>query len=567
MTTNAITGAERKLTKIFCSDYTFIVPPYQRPYAWTTEEAKELFDDLLSFYQDDNLEPYFLGSIVLIKEGDTSKHLVIDGQQRLTTLSILISCLASKIDPVVKHEYISYLVEPGKDSEDIPEHPRIYLREKDQEFFYKYIQKGLIDELIELDPTQLQNESQRNIYNNTKVLLERISKTFGSDKVAVKKYAKYMIQNCFLVTVTTYNQNTANRVFSVLNTRGLDLLPTDIIKADLCENLPGDKVEALTNKWESLEDFIGRDGLKDLMGHIRMIYAKSKAKKELLVEYREHIKPRIHDPLKYVTDVLDILVECYHILTNSSYRSTENAAEINSLINWLRAIENTDWMPVALMFLEQKKNDSSYILWFMKKLERLSAYIYLSSKDINQRIDRYKEIITEMESYHSLNNPLKTIELSDKEKEEFKALINDDIYRNGNKGLPVRKCGYLLLRLDSFISDKAAKYTRSILTIEHILPQTVSDNSEWAKKWPDIEVRDYWLHKLANLVPLTIRRNISASNYDFETKKRKYFCGTDSVTTYTLTQQVVTSEEWTPEIVSKRQLELVNKLIDEWNLS
>ena len=186
MTTNAITGAERKLTKIFCSDYTFIVPPYQRPYAWTTEEAKELFDDLLSFYQDDNQEPYFLGSIVLIKEGDTSKHLVIDGQQRLTTLSILISCLASKIDPVVKHEYISYLVEPGKDSEDIPEHPRIYLREKDQEFFYKYIQKGLIDELIELDPTQLQNESQRNIYNNTKVLLERISKTFGSDKVAVK---------------------------------------------------------------------------------------------------------------------------------------------------------------------------------------------------------------------------------------------------------------------------------------------------------------------------------------------------------------------------------------------
>lgn len=567
MTSNTITGVERKLAKIFCADYTFIVPPYQRPYAWTTEEANELFDDLLSFYQDNDKEPYFLGSIVLIKDGDTTKHLVIDGQQRLTTLSILISCLASKVDPNIKHEYLGYLVEPGKDSEDIPEHPRIYLREKDQAFFNKHIQKGSIEELIKTDPAQLQNESQRNIYNNTIALIDRINKKLGDDKDEVKAYAKYMINNCFLVTVTTYNQNTANRVFSVLNTRGLDLLPTDIIKADLCENLSEEKVEDLTKKWESLEDFIGRDGLKDLMGHIRMIYAKSKAKKELLVEYHEHIKPRIQDPSKYVTDVLDPLVECYNIVKNSAYRSTENALEINSLIKWLRDIENTDWMPVALMFLEQKRNDSTYVLWFMKKLERLSAYIYLSSKDINQRIDRYKDIISEMEGDHSMKNPLKTIELNVEEKEEFKTLINDDIYRNGNKGLPVRKCGYLLLRLDSFISDKAAEYTRSILTIEHILPQTVKENTEWAVKWPDKDVRDNWLLKLANLVPLTIRRNISASNFDFDTKKTKYFRGTDSVTTYTLTQQVVMLKEWTPDIVANRQTELTNKITDKWELN
>lgn len=92
-----IKGAEYPLAKIFSSDFDYEIPSFQRPYAWTEEEAGDLFDDLYDFYINEaEDEQYFLGSIVLVKEDDKPPAEVIDGQQRLTTLTILLSAITSK---------------------------------------------------------------------------------------------------------------------------------------------------------------------------------------------------------------------------------------------------------------------------------------------------------------------------------------------------------------------------------------------------------------------------------------------------------------------------------------
>lgn len=94
----AIHAIEKVLFKVFSNDFAFSIPAYQRPYAWTREQASELLADLLSFIGDDstdipNLSPYFLGSIVLIKTENVAEADVVDGQQRLTTITILLSVL------------------------------------------------------------------------------------------------------------------------------------------------------------------------------------------------------------------------------------------------------------------------------------------------------------------------------------------------------------------------------------------------------------------------------------------------------------------------------------------
>ena len=88
-----ITARERNLNAVFSDDYVFTIPIYQRPYAWTPEQVNELLDDLLNAMQTDRTSPYFLGSVVLIKTDDDSSSEVVDGQQRLTTLSILLCVL------------------------------------------------------------------------------------------------------------------------------------------------------------------------------------------------------------------------------------------------------------------------------------------------------------------------------------------------------------------------------------------------------------------------------------------------------------------------------------------
>ena len=116
------------------------------------------------------------------------------------------------------------------------------------------------------------------------------------------------------------------------------------------------------------------------------------------------------------------------------------------------------------------------------------------------------------------------------------------------------------------MADGAASYEPSILTIEHVLPQTVSEGSEWEKLWPDPESRLAWVHKLANLVPLNKRRNSAAQNYDFETKKTAYFKGRDNVSSYALTSQVLHAPEWTPEVLIERQQTLMDVLSENWRL-
>lgn len=93
-----IKGSEFPLAKIFSSDFDYNIPSFQRPYSWTEDQTRELFNDLHDFYvEESSEEQYFLGSIVLVKEDDKPHSEVIDGQQRLTTLTILLAALTSRL--------------------------------------------------------------------------------------------------------------------------------------------------------------------------------------------------------------------------------------------------------------------------------------------------------------------------------------------------------------------------------------------------------------------------------------------------------------------------------------
>ena len=556
-----ISGAEYPLAKIFSSDFNYIIPSYQRPYAWTIDQASELFDDLYDFFLREPEDTYFLGSIVLIKDEGKPASEVIDGQQRLTTLTILLSSLGYMASGIYKDSLRKYICEPGDEIEQLAPKPRISLRERDKTFFADYVQSMQLEALLQLDSAQLSNESQRNIQANASLLLNRIQNAVTKDSDFIKKFASFLVLRCFLVVVSTPSQQSAFRVFSVLNSRGLDLLPTDIIKSDVIGNIIQSKQDEFTDKWEDLEVQTGRNGFAELFGHIRMIYAKAKAKRTLLEEFKEHVLSASVSSENLVTDVIEPYAEAYLAAKNCQFVSTANAADINSLLKWLNRIDNSDWLPPAILFLAQKRNEPEYVLWFFKKLERLAAFMHICGKNVNERVQRYATVIEALQKPHSLQSPIDTIELTGEEKTEMYAGLNGKIY-----SLTARRRNYLILRLDAFLSDAAATYDPSVLTIEHVLPQTVGDNSEWAQTWPDPEVRNEWIHRIANLVPLTQKRNSQAQNYDFNKKKTAYFGGKQGISSYVLTTQVLNTPEWSPEVMKSRQENLLGVLVDKWGL-
>ena len=559
---NKITGKEYPLSKIFSADFEYHIPGYQRPYAWTEEETGILFDDLYEFFQTEAVDNYFLGSIVLIKDENKPHADVIDGQQRLTTLSILFSVMANSFHTeAYRNNCKKYLQEEGNILEGIAAQPRIFLRDWDQDFFSKYIQDIQLDALVQIDPVTLDTEAKRHIQKNCTVLREKFSEVFN-DENDLLKFTQFILTRCFLVVVSTPNQESAFRVFSVMNSRGLDLLPTDIIKSMTIGKLPKDEEQKYTEKWEELENLTGRDGFNEVFTHTRTIFAKERPKKNLLDEFKEYVIKQT-SPKSLVDEYLSPYTEAYVCLKNCDFSSTQNAEEINELLLWLNKTNNHDWMPPAIKFLTDHKNDSVYILWFIRKLERLASYLLVTAKDVNQRMERYKWILVEMESRpdNNLTAPLENIELTDWEKQQFIDALNGEIY-----SMTAKRRNYIIQRLDSFLSDGGATYNTKLFTIEHVLPQHPSADSEWMKLWPDTQTQRFWLNKIANLVPLTRQRNSAAQNYDFNTKKIKYFQSKNGTSSYTLTTQVINIAAWTPEVVEARQKDLEEIFISKWDL-
>lgn len=558
-----ITGKEYPLSKIFSSDFEYHIPGYQRPYSWTKEETGLLFDDLYNFFQEEKSDNYFLGNIVLIKEEQKRYAEVIDGQQRLTTLSILFSAMADAFgDSECKSDCKAYLCEKGKALEGIEAKPRVFLRDADHPFFYKYIQNVQLDALVALDPVTLDTEAKKHIRENCALLREKLKDIFLDDKQRLE-FTQFLLTRCYLVVVSTPSQESAFRIFTVMNSRGLDLLPTDIIKSTVIGNLPKEKQQEYTEKWEGLEELTGRDGFNEVFTHTRTIFVKERQKKTLREEFEEYILKTV-SPKRLIDDYLVPYTNAYVQLKNCEFTATHHADEVNGLLFWLNKTNNSDWMPPAIKFLAEHPNDSEYVLWFIRKLERLASYLLVTAQDVNHRVDRYKWLLVEMEGRpdSTLTSPLRNIELTDGEKEHFRQTLDGEIYT-----MTAQRRNYIIQRLDSFMSDGGASYNQKLFTIEHVLPQHPPVHGSWPELWPDEQERMYWLNRIANLVPLTRQRNSAAQNYGFTTKKEKYFQSKGGTSSYVLTTQVINEPKWTPDVVKKRQETLNEVFAEKWELS
>lgn len=426
----------------------------------------------------------------------------------------------------------------------------------------KYIQNVQLDALVALDPVTLDTEAKKHIRENCALLREKLKDIFLDDKQRLE-FTQFLLTRCYLVVVSTPSQESAFRIFTVMNSRGLDLLPTDIIKSTVIGNLPKEKQQEYTEKWEGLEELTGRDGFNEVFTHTRTIFVKERQKKTLREEFEEYILKTV-SPKRLIDDYLVPYTNAYVQLKNCEFTATHHADEVNGLLFWLNKTNNSDWMPPAIKFLAEHPNDSEYVLWFIRKLERLASYLLVTAQDVNHRVDRYKWLLVEMEGRpdSTLTSPLRNIELTDWEKEHFRQTLDGEIYT-----MTAQRRNYIIQRLDSFMSDGGASYNQKLFTIEHVLPQHPPVHGSWPELWPDEQERMYWLNRIANLVPLTRQRNSAAQNYGFTTKKEKYFQSKGGTSSYVLTTQVINEPKWTPDVVKKRQETLNEVFAEKWELS
>lgn len=553
---DTIHASEKPLLKVFCDDYAFRIPAYQRPYSWDDEQVGQLLDDLVGAIDSDDPAtntPYFLGSIVLIKHPDKREADVVDGQQRLTTLTIMFAVLrdlAAKDRSKKVHKYICQEGDPFAGAKD---QFRLTLRPRDAEFFEKWVQK---EGATQTGPGDVElSDSQENMIGNTHFLLDQLAAMSEPQR---DKLTAFMIQRCFLVVVEASNRKSAYRIFSVMNDRGLDLSPTDILKADVIGALPEAQREDYTEKWEDLEELLGRANFENLFGHIRMIHRRQKMRGTLEEEFRQFVAPEKR-PAAFIDDQLEPMAEAYLAIADRKYSGTSHVDQINRRLKHLGRLDNMDWEAPAVLFMSKNSGSSDKILKFLTDLDRLAYGQFIWRANVNERVLRYGRLIKAIEDGDDLYAAKSSLQLSKDEIAKFSAELDGNVYEMTRIRLP------LLLRLDEAISSGGADYDLKIITVEHVLPQNPKKDSNWLKHFKSDDVRSKWVHRLANLTLLDRRKNTSAGNFDFDDKKSKYFLVKGS-TPFAITSQVNAEKKWTPDVLERRQEALLDTLKELWRL-
>jgi len=589
MTTNMtsdISAEELTLKKVFSEDYFYKIPEFQRPFSWEKENFEQLIEDLIDAYQANlpdqpglnseqqnilseikSFEPYFLGSIILLSEDfhthEPSDYDVVDGQQRLISLSILFAVIRDlSRDGDLK---LQKKLKQKKDEVDgIPEKPRMELRPNKTEKtnYKKYIlQESGTLEYLKSDGKKLNYPSLR-----MKEACDVFRGNLEEEDISLKPFASYLSRKVLMVTVKTNTVSSAFRLFNVINDRGMPLSAADLLKSQNLRDIPEDERDKYTQTWEGLEEDLNIDTVETLINLIRSIKVKDKARRSIQDEFRDRVfaeEPGFRG--KPFINFLDREAEIYREKIDSASLDSRDPSK-NAYFFTLMKIMNQylpdeQWMAGFVKFCMGFEADSEKTLRFLKNLEKVLAVKWLSGSSRNDRLQAIYSVIGEIEEANSLEGLLDS-EIFTKEisysKDEFEAGLDQrTFYRSGR----YQKAKYLLLRLDMERRDLMnvkLEYVGDI-HVEHILPNTPEDEY-WTSRFNE-DQQHLWKHKLGNLTLLNDRKNYSVSNNPFPKKVKEYFLKKSD---FAVTEELRGYDNWNLDNLKKRHNELIDEAKELW---
>ena len=264
----------------------------------------------------------------------------------------------------------------------------------------------------------------------------------------------------------------------------------------------------------------------------------------------------------FVSDILEPASDAFTFVIGLDAHSETLRRGSSRAVRSLGRIDNKDWIPPALLRIWKcPPTDHTGVTRFIVDLERVAYFLFVTRADVNERIARFAAIMDEDYEPRAGREPSELgMSLTDPEQYAFMRVLTGPLY-------PItRVCKPVLQRLDEALSSGGASYDE-LVSIEHVLPQTVDEGSEWATMFPTEEMRNEWTHRLANLVFLTHRINARASNWSFERKKKEYFGSSDGSSPFVITQGVLQTDQWTPAHLEARQRQLLLRLCQVWRLN
>ncbi|OIJ20900.1 hypothetical protein BKP45_07785 [Anaerobacillus alkalidiazotrophicus] len=557
MTKNEIDAKKSNINTIF-SDFWFVVPEYQRAYVWDNDQVNELLDDLWFAFENKKDSEYFLGSLVLknLNNNNFNEYEILDGQQRLTTLFLLMGVIRDSVTNNLLVDFCSKnIYQEENPFAGVPARKRIVykIRGEVDEFINTYIKiADGTKKVTELE--EISKESDHLTIKNMANSIVVLSQFFDmKNEAEITEFAQFLFKKVVFIYVSTENREDAFRLFTILNNRGLPLTSSDILKSINIGAIEDENESNLYAKsWEEMEGQLD-DEFDRFLSFVRTIIVKDKARSNLLDEFEEKIYGKhLLEKGKPTIDLLKKYKLYYDKLLN--FETSEITNEYKNLITiMLIGLPSRDWIPP--LFYYYAKYGKEHLTAFLKRLENKFTGDWITQLTPTQRIENMNKILKQIESTPNPEELVRNDELFTIDKEYLRQILSRNVYGR-------RFARYILLKYEFLISDHTVHLSDyKTISVEHIMPQNPKHDSTWVQVFTE-EERKEWVHKLGNLTLISMKKNTQLNNLDFVEKKKRYlekridvFSGSKIF--------IQTSDDWKIDTIKNRQLEMIGKLVND----
>ena len=531
------------------------VPAWQRSYSWTTEAIEAFWQDLVAFdaiYPGDNItgEEYFLGSIVIVT--GSAKNLILDGQQRLATATILLAALRDgrrgyNSDAAVRlqNKYISDFNDATSQTAY-----NLTLNIYDREFFRTTIQDAATSGSVP-QATLKSHGLIRKAFEYFKERVTAQAEEAGGGEAGFKRnlrLSQVLCDNMSVVVVSTTDEDNAASVFETLNDRGIGLSTTDLLRNLLLRRAPDTTTrERIVESWQVVLSMNDDASVEEFLRHYwvsnrgdvkaRKLYREIKGKilaenidsltfsKDLensSLTYRDIVKARETDPIlrRHLESIAALNAKALYPVLLAGYAVTDRENPIDDL----RSLANA----LLTMFVR-------YNVIGGRETTVMESVLYKTAADLRESKD--------------FNKAIASLAAISPSAEEFVA-------RFTKVSVPrIATARYLLAEI-----EYAMRKTKELdvggsdrVHLEHIYPQTPS-----GAKWTNHNTA---INRLGNHTLLGSRLNTSIKNADFPTKREKGYAKSD----FALTKELLEVEDWDFAAIEERQRRLGQYVFDIWH--
>ncbi len=500
-------AAEAKIQRILQKDQQFLVPHFQRPYSWREREWRVLWEDILELLGEDNPEPHFLGSIVTapartVPEG-VEKRLLIDGQQRLTTIVLLLAIIRARAtaarDTKLADRILDFIVNRHEEGTD-----RYRLLPTQAETVADSDRDALIAIIDGREHTSMSGIQEAHTYFSQKLA--------RSDAPSLDALQKVITGKLTLVSIVLDEKDNPHRIFESLNGKGRPLSQADLIRNYFFMRLQPPQHEAVYRAlWQPMQRRLGEDKLTEFVRHYLMQFGQAVKESDIYSTLKSRVDNSDREPRAHLED-LARFAEHYEVLLHPEKAPT---AAIRKRLGRLQRFEVTVAYPFLLpvyadftgkaITAEQLCGVLDVVETYVVRrfvcavptsgLNKVFPALYQQVKKRPEVVEATKALLAERGCPHD---------------DEFRdRLENARLYGSGERR---DKTQIILGRLEAALGHKEQVDT-STLTVEHVMPQTLTDwwRSHLGEDWEEDHAQ--LLHTLGNL---------TLTNYNPELSNRSY---------------------------------------------